>query len=273
MIKDTIKTLLFFAAMAGLLMFIGSFFGKGGFIFSLIVAIIMGLFAYFFSDRMVLRMYGARPLDPHTYPGIYAMVGNLSQKMNIPMPKLWLVQSPMPNAFATGRNPRHASVAITTGLLEILEENELRGVLAHELSHVKNRDILFASIATTLAVAIGYLSQSLRATVQAGDRNQDEQQKQSRTGILLAAMLTPFAAQLMRLAISRSREFLADESGAHYSEDPLALASALKKLQEHSKMSQLTGGKMPTLFTLLLSHPMTGARIERLRKIYEDKMR
>ena len=272
MIKDTIKTLLFLAAMAGLLMFIGSFFGKGGFIFSLVLAIIMGLVAYFFSDRMVLRMYGARPLDPHAYPGIYAMVGNLTQKMNIPMPKLWLVKSPMPNAFATGRNPRHASIAVTTGLLDLLEENELRGVLAHELSHVKNRDILFATVATTLAVAIGYLSQSLRASAQAGDRNQNGQ-KQSRTGILLAAMITPFAAQLMRLAISRSREFLADESGAHFSEDPLALASALKKLQENSKMGRLTGGNMPTLFTLLLSHPMTEARIKRLRNIYDERMR
>jgi len=272
MIKDTIKTLLFLAAMAGLLMFIGSFFGKDGFIFSLVIAIIMGLVAYFFSDKMVLRMYGARPLDPHAYPGIYAMVANLTQKMDIPMPKLWLVKSSMPNAFATGRNPRHASIAITTGLLDLLEENELRGVLAHELSHVKNKDILFATVATTLAVAIGYLSQSLRASAQARDRNQDGQQEQSRTGIFLAAMITPIVAQLMRLAISRSREFLADESGAHYSEDPLALASALKKLQENSKMAHLTGGKMPTLFTLLLSHPMTEARIKRLRTIYDERM-
>jgi len=288
MFLDRLKTFLLLIGMTALLLFFGSFFGRPGLISAIVTAIILNSFVFFFSDKFILGFYRARPMDPDYYPGIYDTVKELTQAMKIPMPRLWIVQSPVANALATGRSPRHSAVAVTSGALDLLDRGEMRGILAHELSHIKNRDILFATIASTIATAIGYLAQSLQyATI---FRRQDpEHPKKNPLGTAIAAVLVPVAALLMRLAVSRSREYQADETGSYYSGDPLALASALQKLHDHKKHAAFnpnlfSRAATAELFTvnpflptkgrswihLFLTHPPVENRIERLKGIYEQ---
>ncbi len=285
---NQVKTAVLLATLSGLLMLFGGLVGgMRGLTVFFIISLIINVIAYFFSDKIVLRMYRAQPLDRTQYDWIYAIVEELAEKSKMPMPKLWLVPMPIANAFATGRNPKHASVAITTGILDILDKEELRGVLAHELSHVINRDILVSTVAATLASTIGFLAQALQNMFMWGglQRNRDRQGMNPLL-LLVVAILMPIAASLIQMAISRAREYLADESGSEISHDPLALASALEKLDAHTK--QVHFGRtdvlhattahmmivkpfLPGGITALFStHPPMHKRIARLRKIYEQ---
>lgn len=282
MFFNQVKTVFLLGTLSGLLFLLGYWLGgRGGLIFAFGFSIIMNLIAYFYSDKLVLKMYKAVPLDKNQYENVYKMVEELSNNAKIPMPKLWYIPTPMANAFATGRNPSHASVAVTQGILDVLDDHELRGVLAHELSHVKNRDILIATVAATIAMAIAYLADMIRwSFILGGSRDRD---KSGGWGAIFVALLMPIAATMIQLAISRSREYLADESGAQISHDPLALASALEKLSSNVKSQNIkpksnvhtstaslfivypfSGNGIINLFS---THPPMQKRIERLRKM------
>lgn len=288
MIINKIKTTLFLVVLSGIFLAIGAFWGgTSGLQLAFIMALFMNGVAYFFSDSIVLRLYKARPLNHNQYYQLYSMVNELCSKMDIPMPKLYIIHNPMANAFATGRNPLHASVAITTGLLDLLEQHELRGVLAHELSHIKNRDILIATVAATIATAIGYLANMAYYTGILGGFN-GNRRRGNPFGLLLISIFIPIVAMLIRLAISRSREFMADESGARYTNDPLALASALQKLQNnvafaHLDQQDTCRASTASLFiinpfkseswvNLLATHPPIEVRIAKLQQFYEENI-
>lgn len=288
MIFEHLKSVILLAALSGLLMLLGGMFGgAAGMQFAFVLSLVMNALMYFFSERLVLAMYNAKPLDRQEYAWIHDMIQGLAQDMHMPMPKLWLIQTPMANAFATGRSPNHASVAVTTGILSILDRHELRGVLAHELSHVKNRDVLVATIAATIATAIGYLANMLHHAAFWTSMSSDDRNRRGGNPIfmLLVSLLMPIAASLIQLAISRSREYMADETGAKESHDPLALASALAKLHSHIPHAHLdpenrtqastaslfivhpfSGGTMLSWFS---THPPVQKRIERLQKMFE----
>jgi len=251
-----------------------------------VFAIIMNILTYFFSEKLVLKLYKAQPLDKSQYPYIAQTVEELAGTMDLPVPKMWIINSPMANAFATGRNPKHASVAVTSGIVDILDKNELRGVLAHELAHIKNRDILISTIAATIATAIGYMAHMLRYAAFWGSISGGSRRRGGNPFFMLfVAILMPVAAALVQLAISRSREFLADETGAKHSKDPLALASALKKLHSaaaHTRNQTVNPSKASTaslfivhpfstkgMLSLFSTHPSVHARIARLEKMYE----
>ena len=282
MFWNQIKTVLLLGGLSGIFFLFGYWIGGSHWlVLAFVMSIMMNFFAYFFSDKMVLAMYGAQPLDQEKHADIYEMVQELSFSAGIPMPKIWYIDSTMANAFATGRNPEHASVAVTQGILDILEPHELRGVLAHELAHVKNRDILIATVAATVATAIGYLAHMLQWSVILGAGRRDDKDSGSGWGALVVAIIMPIAATLIQLAISRSREYLADESGAGFCHDPLALASALEKLSDSARMQHVVPSS-PTqattaslfivypfsgsgLINLFSTHPPMEKRIERLR--------
>jgi len=285
MFLNQVKTALLLGAMSGLLFLLGFWAGGSkGLTIALIVALLMNLVSYFFGDKLVLAMYGAQPLDEVKFHNIYEMVEELSRNAGIPMPKLWYIPTPMANAFATGRSPEHGSVAVTQGILDILEEHELRGVIAHELGHIKNRDILIATVAATIATAIGYLANMIQwAAIFGGFGGRDDENRGGGWGALIVAIIMPIAAMLIQLAISRSREYLADESGANFAHDPLALASALEKLSRSSEIQHIqpetpaqtatasmfivypfSGGGWISLFS---THPPMDKRIERLRQM------
>jgi heat shock protein HtpX len=284
MFWNQFKTVLFLGILSSLLFFIGYLLGgRSGLIFAFIMSMLMNLITYFFSDKIVLKLYGAVPLDKTKYANIYEMVEGLCQNANLPIPQLWYIETDMANAFATGRNPAHASVAVTQGILDALEPHELRGVLAHELSHVKNRDILIATIAATIAMAIAYLADMIRWTLIFGGSRDKDDNKGGVIGAILVSILMPFAAMLIQMAISRSREYLADETGAEISHDPLALASALEKLQHDAQKQHLepesnaqtsTAGlfivypfSAEGIISLFSTHPPMDKRIERLRNM------
>ena len=282
------KTAVLLAALSGILMMIGALLGGAkGIVLFFIISLIMNAISYFFSDKIVLRMYNAKPLDQQKYGWIYDTVRELTAKDGMPMPSMWFIDTPMANAFATGRSPSHASVAVTSGILDILDQNELRGVLAHEISHVKNRDILISSIAATLATAIGFIANMMQHMAFWGSVSSSEQRRGPNPLVLLViAILMPIAASLIQLAISRAREYQADESGAEISHDPLALASALQKLESRARqvhfadndtahattahlfiIKPFTGAGLSALFA---THPPTQQRIARLRALYES---
>lgn len=286
MIKNQLKTAALLASLSGLILWMGGMIGGSqGVQVAFMIALFMNGIMYFFSDTIVLRLYNAKPLDPHEYAYIHLMVQELADKMGIPMPKLWQIQAHHPNAFATGRSPAHASVALTDSIITLLEPNELRGVLAHELSHVKNRDILVSTIAATLAATIGYLGDMVQRMLfwrALGADTRDRNKQSNWFGLLITAIVMPLIATLLQLAISRSREYLADECGAHYSRDPLALASALKKLQQQKPSASADYYQTSTasLFivnpflgsnwiTLFATHPPTSKRIARLEEIFK----
>lgn len=284
MFLNQCKTVLLLGSLSGLLFLFGYWLGGySGIVMAFILSMMMNFFAYFFSDKMVLAMYGAKPLDRDRHKNVHDMVRDLCDKAGIPMPKLWYIPTSMANAFATGRNPDHASVAVTQGILDLLDERELRGVLAHEISHVKNRDILIATIAATIASAIGYLAQMLQWAAIFGNTRDRDGNRTSGWAAFVAALFMPLIATLLQLAISRSREYLADESGAHICHDPLALASALEKLH-HGAQRQHLNPQSPAqattaslfivypfalqgLMHLLSTHPPMEQRIARLKKM------
>jgi heat shock protein HtpX len=273
---NILKTAVLMAAITALFMAIGSFIGgRQGMMVALVVAVGMNFFSYWFSDKLVLKMYNAQEVDAGSAPQFYAMVADLAQRAGLPMPRVYLIEEDAPNAFATGRNPEHAAVAATTGILRTLSERELRGVMAHELTHVKHRDILISTISATMAGAISMLA---NFAMFFGHRDENGRSANPIVG-LLVMLLAPLAASLIQMAISRAREFEADRGGAELSGDPQALAAALQKIQRaaqgiplaaaerHPETAQmmitnpLSGGGLRGLFS---THPSTEERVERL---------
>ena len=264
---NTFKTAFLLTALTLLLMVIGrAFGGQNGMLLALAFAAVTNFIAYFYSDKIALATYRAQPVTREELPRVYEVVERMTQRIGLPMPKIYVIPTDSPNAFATGRNPKHASVAVTQGILSLLNDEELEGVLAHELGHVNNRDILISSIAATIAGAVTFVA---RFGFFFGDRD-------SRRGGLLMLILAPFAAMLIQLAVSRSREYQADATGAHFTGNPYALASALAKLDAYSRrvpmvatpstahlfiIQPFLGMNFGSLFS---THPPIAKRIERL---------
>ena len=273
---NLMKTAILMAAITALFMALGSMLGGAqGMMVALVIALGMNFFSYWFSDKLVLKMYNAKEVDETSAPQFYRMVRELAQRAQLPMPKVYLIEEDAPNAFATGRNPEHAAVAATTGILRALTERELRGVMAHELAHVKHRDILISTISATMAGAISMLA---NFAMFFGGRNSEGRSTNPIVG-LLVMLLAPIAAGLIQMAISRGREFEADRGGAEISGEPQALASALQKIhriaqglplattERHPETAQmmivnpLSAGGLRGLFS---THPATEERVERL---------
>jgi len=228
---NTIKTALLLGLLSAVLMFLGEAFGGGqGLVFGFFFAVVMNFGSYWFSDKIVLRMYRAQEVGPGHR--LYEIVAALSQRAGLPMPKVYIIPDPSPNAFATGRNPQHAAVAATEGILRVLSEDELAGVIAHELAHVKHRDILISSIAATLAAAIMMIS---RFAMFFGGGRSDEREGSNPVALLATIILAPIAAMLIQAAVSRSREFAADAGGAAIAGGPQGLVNALRKIESASK--------------------------------------
>ena len=260
---NTVKTVLLLGLLSGLFLFLGEAFGgRNGLAVGLGLAIAMNFFSYFFSDRMALAMYSAQPVTPqenaYVYGRVAPIVAGLAQRMGIPMPKLWLIAEPSPNAFATGRNPQHASVAFTEGILQAMNDQEIEGVVAHELGHVLHRDILISSVAATIASAITFLA---RMSFFFGGRREDEEEGGGWAGLLML-ILAPIAAMLIQMAISRNREFDADAASAKYTGNPRELISALQKLEAYSKRLPLQA--VPSTAHLFIIKPFTGEAFMRL---------
>jgi heat shock protein HtpX len=273
---NTFKTAFLLTALTLLLMFFGRYFGgQNGMMLALAFAAVMNFVAYFFSDKIALSMYRAQPVTREELPRAYEIVERLTQKIGIPMPKIYVIPTESPNAFATGRNPSHASVAVTHGILGLLNDEELEGVLAHELGHVNNRDILISSVAATIAGAITMLASMGRfAMIFGGGGGRDR--RGGGLSALFMLIVAPIAASLIQLAVSRSREYQADATGAHFTGNPYALASALQKLDAYSRrvpmqatpstahlfiIQPLLGMNVGNLFS---THPPIAKRIERL---------
>jgi heat shock protein HtpX len=277
---NTFKTAFLLTALTLLLMMIGrAFGGQNGMMIALAVAVVMNFVSYFFSDKIALSMYRAKPVTREELPRAYQIVERLTQKIGLPMPKIYVIPTESPNAFATGRNPQHASVAVTHGILGLLTDEELEGVLAHELGHVNNRDILISSVAATIAGAITMLASMGRwAMIFGGMEGGDRDRRGGGGGLaaLLMLIVAPISASLIQLAVSRSREYQADATGAHFTGNPYALASALQKLDAYSRrvpmmaspstahlfiIQPLLGMNFANLFS---THPPIAKRIERL---------
>jgi heat shock protein HtpX len=282
----TIKTILLLGGLTALLVAIGANIQHGAYLpFFFAFAIVMNFVTYFWSDKIVLRMNHARPLPESEAPWLYDMVRELTGNAGIPMPPIYLIDEPQPNAFATGRNPNHAAIAVTSGILRMLERRELRGVLAHEISHVKNRDILIATIAAMLATTISYAANALKwGMIFGGLGGRDREDRGGNAlGELAMIILAPIIALLIQMAISRQREFQADESGAKISHDPDALANALERIDYSTQripnqtaapataslyiMNPLHGGFGAGLARLFSTHPATAERVRRLRQM------
>jgi heat shock protein HtpX len=254
------KTTLLLGALTGLIMLIGGLLGgRRGLEMAFILAICLNFFSYWFSDKMVLRAYGAQQLDASSAPELYAIVNELAHSAGIPMPRLYLIDSDTPNAFATGRNPSHAAVAVTRGIMRICSRDELKGVIGHELSHVINRDILVSSIAATLAGVVMMLGSWVRWAAIFGA---EEDERGGLLGLLVTAILAPLAASLIQLAISRTREYQADASGARLCHNPLYLANALRKLEAANERMPLEA--TPSTAHLFIVNPLSAQGIARL---------
>ena len=261
---NTFKTAFLLTALTLLLLFIGrAFGGQNGMIIALVLAAVMNFVSYFFSDKIALAMYRAQPVTREQLPRVYAVVERLTQKIGIPMPKLYVIPTDSPNAFATGRNPQHASVAVTQGILQLLNDEELEGVLAHELGHVNNRDILISSVAATIAGAVTMLASMGRwAMIFGGMERNDRDRGGGGLGALLMLIVAPIAASLIQLAVSRSREYQADATGAHFTGNPYALASALSKLDAYSR--RLPMAATPSTAHLFIIQPRVGMNLANL---------
>jgi heat shock protein HtpX len=279
---NTFRTTILLAVLTALLVWIGDMFGgRQGAILALILAGGMNFFSYWFSDKIVIKMYGGQEVTAQDDPELYGLVQDLAQRAGLPMPKVYVLPQDTPNAFATGRNAEHAAVAVTDGIRRILNKRELAGVLGHELTHVKNRDILVSTIAATLAGAISYVAQMAQwAMIFGGNRDRDEEGGGNIFGLIVMMIVAPIAAMLIQMAVSRSREYGADEGGAKVTGDPLALASALRKLEMGAQnipleannatanatahmfiVNPLTGRGLASLFS---THPPMEERIARL---------
>lgn len=255
------KTAFLMALMTALLMLIGDFFGGiKGMTFMLIVSIGMNFFAYWNSDKMVLAHYKAQQVDERTAPELYGIVAKLAKKANLPMPKVYIIDSPIPNAFATGRDPEHAAVAVNSSLVDLLSREEIEGVLAHELSHVKNRDILVSTIAATMAGAISTIAQW--GMFLGGGRDEDGESRNPIASILVM-LLAPLAAMLIQMAVSRSREYMADKSGGEICGNPDALADALLKLEAYSRRGIMPDATEATAHMFIIN-PFTAANVQKM---------
>lgn len=279
---NTLKTVFLMTLMMVLFLIVGYFLGGStGMTIAFIFALIMNFTSYWFSDKIVLSMYRAKEVTRESAPKFYNMVEQLAQNANLPMPKVYIINDPTPNAFATGRNPQHAAVAATTGILQGLNNEELAGVMAHELAHIKNRDILTGTIAATLVGTITYIAQMAGWAFMFGRGGDDED---NGLGALFTLIVAPIAATLIQFAISRSREFAADAGGAEISKNPLALANALSKISRANEIkpvshvnpasahmfivNPLSGGGVAKLFS---THPPVEERIKRLHEIAEGR--
>jgi heat shock protein HtpX len=277
-----LRTTLLLGLLTGLIIWIGNLFGgSNGMVVAFVLAAVMNMGSYWFSDKIVLAMYRAKALDEREAPELYRIVRELAAEAGLPMPRIYLIPQETPNAFATGRNPEHAVVAVTDGLWRLLTTDEIRGVLAHELGHVRNRDILVSSIAATLAGVVMMLASMAKwGAIFGGVRGSDNDEGGGILGLLITAIVAPIAAMLIQMAISRSREYLADETGARISHNPESLARALEKLAIASNrlpmdaspqtahlfiVNPLTGKSLAGLFS---THPPIEERIRRLRSMY-----
>ena len=280
-IKNQFKTVVLLGALTGLLLWIGSFWGQNGLMFALIFSVIMNFGSYWFSDKLVLAIYRAKPVSEKEKPELYKIVKEVSGLAKIPMPKVYIVNKATPNAFATGRNYKHAAVACTQGILDLLSYDELKGVIAHEIAHIKNRDTLIQTVAATIAGVISYIAFMARWGAMFGGFGRDRDGG-NMLELLVLAILTPILAMIIQLAISRSREYLADESAAKTLNNGLGLASALEKLESGVKNNPLR--RMSTTQTtahlfivnpfrgsgfikLFMTHPPIKERVKRLRAI------
>ncbi len=276
---NSIKTSLLMLAIFVLFIFVGRMFGPRGLAIALTFAVFLNVGAYWFSDKIILAMYGAQEVSPAEEPRLCAVVEELSERAGMPKPHVYVIKSESPNAFATGRSPNHAALAVTTGVMSLLSDEELRGVIGHELAHVQNRDILLQTIVAAVAGAITYLAFMLRWRSMFGGRGRDNNGSGNPIALLAVAILAPFAALLIQMWISRTREFAADEHGARLVGDPRALASALRKLElvSHSTplranpatahmfiVAPFTGRSLVTLFS---THPAVEDRVARLEEM------
>jgi heat shock protein HtpX len=278
---NTLKTTFLLTLLTLLFVFIGRMLGgNSGMVVALVFAAIMNLTTYWFSDKIVLAMYRAQPVTESDNPGLHSLVRRTATNANLPMPKVYIIPTQTPNAFATGRNPKHAAVAVTSGILRTLDEDELEGVISHEMAHIRNRDILTGSIVATLAGAISMLAFMARfAAIFGGYGGRDSEGRGGGIGLLLMAIVAPLAALLIQMGISRSREYAADRAGAKISHKPLSLANALKKLQHASRripleakpstahlfiVNPLSGKGMASLFS---THPPVEERVARLQNM------
>jgi heat shock protein HtpX len=281
--KNMLKTTVLLAALTGLLVLIGDYFGgPGGMIIAFLFAVILNFGSYWYSDKIVLKMYGAREVTPAESPNLHRIVDGLAMKAQLPKPKVYIVESGMPNAFATGRDPKHAAVAVTTGILNLLSHEEIEGVLAHELAHVMNRDTLISAVTATIAGVITMLATWAQWAAIFGGFGSRDDDNGGIVGLIAMAIVAPLAATLIQLAISRSREYAADEEGAIICRKPWALADALEKLEYGNSnfkpsisdvqpkessahmfiVNPLKGGMIQSLFS---THPVTNERVKRLR--------
>ncbi len=279
--NNTLRTTVLLAALTGLIVWLGQALGgTQGALFALLVAAAMNAGSYWFSDRIVIAMYRGQEIQESDDPELFGIVRSLAQRLRMPMPRLYVIPSESPNAFATGRNPEHAAVAVTAGIRRLLERRELEGVLAHEMAHVTNRDILISSVAATLAGAIMMLANMARwAMIFGAGQRDDRDNGGGAFGLLLTVILAPIAAMLIQMAISRSREFQADATGARLIRDPDALASALRKISGYAERVPLPASpqtahlfiinplRASTLRNLFSTHPPLEQRLARLREI------
>ena len=278
--QKSMRTAFLMTALTVLLVLVGDYFGGArGMMMMLIISLAMNLFSYWNSDKLVLAQYNAKQVDEKSAPALYKMVQRLAERGNLPMPKVYIIDSPVPNAFATGRNPSHAAVAVTEGIQRLLTDEELEGVLAHELTHVKNRDTLISTIAAMMAGAISMIANILQFTAIFG--RSDDREGTNPLALLGTIIIAPIAAGLIQMSISRTREFLADEGGGDMCRNPLALASALAKIDYYSKHGALPNASNATahmfiinpmmgigesLSNLFSTHPRTEERIQKLKK-------
>lgn len=277
---NQIKTVLLLGALSGLMLGVGYLLGgTGGLTIALIFALIMNVGTYWFSDKIVLWMYRAKEAKRNEYPKLHSLIEDIARRAHLPKPKLYVIPGATPNAFATGRNPHHAAVACTEGIMQLLSDEELKGVLAHEMAHIKNRDILITTIAATIAAVISYVAAMARWAAIFGGRD-DNGGMGDMLALIVLSILTPFLALMLQLAISRSREYFADETGARIIKNPRALAAALRKLEhgnEARPMKQATPATSSMfivnpfsakgLVALLSTHPPMDERIKRLEAL------
>jgi len=260
---NMVKTTLFLALLTGLFIAVGGLLGgRSGMLMAFVLAVIMNFVSYWFSDKIVLKMYGAQPIGEAEAPVVYRIVRSLATRAGIPMPKLYLTPSEAPNAFATGRSPQHAAVAVTQGILRIMDERELEGVLAHELSHVLNRDILISTVAATVAGAISMLANMAQWGMMFGGSRDEEGRSTNPIALILTIILAPLAAMLIQMAVSRSREYQADASGARLTKNPHGLASALAKLGQATRIVPMDAN--PATAHLFIVNPLTGRSLMNL---------
>ena len=281
---NNLKLAVLLALLTGLLVTAGKAFGgNNGMMLMFAVSMGINFFSYWYSDKIVLKMYGAREVDIHSAPELVGMVANLARRAGMPMPRVYIIDTDAPNAFATGRDPEHAAVAVTASLMRALTPQELEGVMAHELAHVKNRDTLISTLVASMAGAISMLANMAQwAAIFGAGRSNEEEEGGGLVGSLFMIILAPMAAMLIQMGISRSREFNADETGARLAGDPLALASALRKIEHyamHRTMPQATpatshmfivnpfAGTGTWLISLFSTHPPTDARVQKLQAL------